>query len=96
MNKIVTIVLCCLLTISIFNTYAQENNDDWVQLFNGKDLTGWTPKITGYPAGENFGNTFYVEDGLMKVSFDAYDKFDGKFGHIFYEKPFSNYIIRVE
>ena len=96
MNKIVSILLSCLLAISFFNTYSQDSNDDWVQLFNGKDLTGWTPKITGYPAGENFGNTFYVEDGLMKVSFDAYDKFDGKFGHIFYNKTFSNYIIRVE
>ena len=96
MNKIVSILLICLFATSFIDTYAQDDNDDWVQLFNGEDLTGWTPKITGYPAGENFGNTFYVEDGLMKVSFDAYDKFDGKFGHIFYEKSFSNYIIRVE
>lgn len=84
-----------LIALPLFSTQAQVE-EEWVQLFNGKDLTGWTPKITGYPAGENFGNTFYVEDGIMKVSFAAYDKFDGRFGHIFYEKSFSNYIIRVE
>lgn len=94
MKKILFIIFCYLL-VSV-NTHAQESKDEWIQLFNGKDLTGWTPKITGYPAGENYGKTFYVEDGLLKVSFDAYDKFDGKFGHLFYEKSFSHYIIRVE
>lgn len=68
----------------------------WVQLFNGKDLSGWKVKITGYDLGDNYKNTFRVEDGLLTVSFDGYDKFDGRFGHIFYEKPFSNYILRVE
>lgn len=39
---------------------------EWVSLFNGKDLTGWTPKIRYCDLGDNFGNTFRVEDGLMK------------------------------
>ena len=73
-----------------------QPKDEWIQLFNGKDLTGWTPKIRGYPAGENFGNTFRVEDGIMKVSYDQYDKFDLRYGHLFYNEPFSDYIIRVE
>jgi hypothetical protein len=37
-----------------------------------------------------------VEDGLLKVSYDEYETFDSKFGHIFYEKPFSHYIVRAE
>ena len=69
---------------------------EWIQLFNGKDLTGWKPKITGYELGDNFGDTFRVEDGILKVSFDKYDKFNGRFGHLFYEKPFSSYILRLE
>src|SRR5690606_17582803 len=48
--------------------------EDWLALFNGTDLTGWTPKIRGYAPGENFGNTFRVVDGLLTVSYDAYDK----------------------
>ncbi len=75
---------------------AQNSGDEWIQLFNGKDLTGWTPKICGYESGDNFGNTFHVENGILKVSYEAYDKFDERFGHLFYEKSFSNYIIRVE
>jgi len=60
--------------------------DGWIPLFNGKDLTGWTPKIAGYELGENYGNTFRVEDGILKVAYDQYDKFDGKFGHLFYSE----------
>ncbi len=69
---------------------------DWIQLFNGKDLKDWSPKITGYALNENFANTFRVENGVMKVAYDGYDKFGDRFGHIFYNKPFSHYIIAVE
>lgn len=68
----------------------------WIPLFNGKDLEGWTPKITGYKLGENFGNTYRVENGALKVAYDQYEKFDGKFGHLYYREKFSNYVIRVE
>lgn len=73
-----------------------QNKNEWENLFNGKDLEGWTPKITGYPAGENYGETFRVEDGLLTVSYDKYYRFDNRFGHLFYEKSFSNYVLRVE
>ena len=96
MKKLVIIFAFCITVLPSIQTIANNPGEEWIQLFNGKDLTGWTPKITGYPAGENFGNTFYVEDGILKVKFDAYDKFDGRFGHLFYEKSFDNYIIRVE
>ena len=77
---------------------AQDSGQEgkWIQLFNGKDLTGWKVKITGHDLGDNFGNTFHVEDGVMKVYYEAYDRFGDRFGHIFYEQPFSNYVIRVE
>lgn len=70
--------------------------EDWIQLFNGKDLTGWMPKITGYALNENYGNTFRVENGLLKVSYDQYSEFGERFGHLFYRDPFSYYRIRVE
>jgi hypothetical protein len=69
---------------------------DWIQLFNGKNLDGWTPKITGYPFGENFAKTFRVENGVMKVAYDGYDAFNNRFGHIFYKDSFSHYVIAVE
>jgi hypothetical protein len=68
----------------------------WISLFNGKDLEGWTPKIKGYAPNENYGNTFRVEDGILKVSYDQYPKFDGKFGHLFSEHKYAHYRLRVE
>lgn len=75
---------------------AAEPTDKWVPLFNGQDLEGWTPKIRGYAVGENFGNTFRVQDGLLKVSYDQYDQFEERFGHLFYKTPYSHYRFRVE
>lgn len=72
------------------------DSGEWIQLFNGKDLTGWTPKIRGYPAGENWGDTFRVESGVLKVAYDKYKKFEGKFGHLFYNTEYSNYVLRIE
>jgi hypothetical protein len=69
---------------------------DWIQLFNGKNLDGWVPKIKGYELGENFGDTFRVEDGILKVSYDKYTTFDERYGHLFYRQKFSHYIIAAE
>jgi hypothetical protein len=87
---------CCVLARP---AAAQENSaagGAWIQLFNGKDLTGWTPKIKGYELGDNFGDTFRVEDGVIKVGYDQYTKFDRKFGHMFYKDKFSHYRLRIE
>lgn len=84
-------VVCCAACSG-----GKTNKEEWTSLFNGKNLDGWTVKIAGYPAGENFGNTFRVEDGLMKVRYDGYDEFNNRFGHIFTDKAYSNYKLRVE
>jgi hypothetical protein len=76
---------------------AEEPSGEWIQLFNGKDLTGWTPKIKGFELGDNHADTFRVEDGILKVAYDKYQgPYRGRFGHLFYEKPFSNYLLRIE
>jgi len=74
-----------------------SSKEGWIKLFNGKDLKDWTVKIKGYPAGENFARTFRVEDGVMKVDYDGYGGlFKERYGHIFYKKKFSAYLIVVE
>jgi hypothetical protein len=83
-----------LLLVATDSTPADEPG--WIPLFNGQDLTGWTPKIRGYPAGENFANTFRVEGGALVVRYDGYDSFNERFGHLFYETPYSHYRLRVE
>lgn len=75
---------------------TEQKEDTWTSMFNGENLDGWTPKIAGFPAGENWKNTFVVEDGLLKVNYTEYDTFQGEFGHLFYETPFSRYRMRLE
>jgi len=70
--------------------------DGWISLFNGKDLDGWTIKIAKHPIGENYADTFRVEDGVIKVAYDKYGKFDEQFGHLYSNLPYSHYILRLE
>lgn len=78
--------------------FAQKkaDNKEWVRIFNGKDFTGWDIKIAGQPLNDNYKNTFRVEDGMMRMSYDQYQTFDDKYGHIYYQKPYSHYIVRFE
>ena len=87
-----------LVFLLLSATLAQASPDDreWIQLFDGKSLRGWTPKFAGYEAGVNFRDTFRVENGVLKVSYDRYDRFENQFGHLFYETPFSHYVVAVE
>lgn len=68
----------------------------WISLFNGKDLDDWTVKIAGQELNDNYRNTFRVADGLLKVSYQQYDKFGDRFGSLFYKRQFSHYWIRAE
>jgi hypothetical protein len=85
--------LCILLALSP-SLHAAEQ--PWVSLFNGKDLSGWTAKVSGHPLGANPHDTFRVEDGVLKVSYDRYDKFDKQFGHLYSNLAYSHYILRME
>lgn len=84
-----------LLTLAIASGAAGQG-ERWISLFNGKNLDGWTVKITGHDVGENFGDTFRVEGGVLKVSYDKYESFGGRFGHLFTKQRFSDYRLRVE
>lgn len=68
----------------------------WVSLFNGENLDGWTMKIAGFEVGENFGNTFRVKDGILSVRYDQYDSFNNRFGALYYDKVLSDYRLKVE
>jgi hypothetical protein len=74
----------------------ETNTHRWISLFNGRNLDNWIPKISGYPLGENWGNTFDVTDSILRVRYNAYDSFKNRFGALYYNKPLSNYRLRVE
>jgi 3-keto-disaccharide hydrolase len=83
-------------TASAADAPPPAGREEWIALFNGHDLSGWTPKIAGHALGENFAQTFRVEDGLLKVRYDRYDGFRRQFGHLFYKDPFAYYRLVVE
>ena len=91
------ILLGIVVLFSACNTSQKKEADkNWIQLFNGKDLNDWQIKFKGSELGENYNNTFRVEDGLLRVRYDSWEKWNGKFGHIFYKDEFSHYRLRVE
>lgn len=105
-----TLILLAALPVAAQDAESPVLNradSEWIQLFNGRDLEGWTPKIRGHELGDNYAETFRVKDGILSVSYDQYqpadfrsmdgqaDRFE-KFGHLFYEKPFSDYLLKVE
>ena len=100
MKAIQTILFLALFVIPLFGQGKKAEPAEepvWIDMFNGENLEGWTPKIKGYESGDNYANTFRVVDGLLTVSYDAYEgAFDKRFGHLFYESEFSNYVMRLE
>jgi hypothetical protein len=100
MRKTLSIFNFLLVATLLFGCDSTKQNGSTppqaIQLFNGKNLDGWIPKIRYSETGENFGNTFRVEDGLLKVRYDQYDKFNTRYGHLAYHKPFGYYLLRVQ
>lgn len=100
MKYAIPFFLC--LSVFLFGTLAQDEKaaatgtEEWIPLFNGKDLEGWTPKIRHEAYGEDKRNTFRVVDGVIQVNYENYEKFDETFGHLFFETPYSRYRLRVE
>ncbi len=94
-KSFLSLILSCLSLSALF---AQSNpkKEEWQSLFNGKDLTGWDIKIANQPLNDNYKNTFLVEDNMLRVSYKEYDKFNDKYGHIYYKTPYSHYRIRFE
>ncbi|MCD8072681.1 MAG: DUF1080 domain-containing protein [Alistipes sp.] len=76
---------------------SKAQGGEWIQLFNGENLDGWVTKIAGFEVGENYGETFRVEDGILKVTYEDYPgDFNGHFGHLFTDAVFSDYHLRIE
>ena len=89
-------MLIVLATATVACADDSPGEGEWISLFNGKDLNGWKVKITGYELNDNHGDTFRVENGVLRVAYDQYEQFDRAFGHLIYEEPFSHYLLRVE
>lgn len=95
-------LLACLLLFFACNNSDPPQSDrapdqeQWQSLFNGEDLSGWDIKMAGYPVGENFRNTWRVQDSMIRISYDDYEQFDEAYGHMYYQTPYSYYKLRFD
>ena len=96
MRKILFCSLLLLVVYSCTQVQSSEHKSEWIKLFNGKDIKDWFVKIHHHEVGENFGNTFRVEDGMIKVRYDQYGDFNDQFGHLYYKVPYSYYHLKLE
>ena len=94
--RIFSIPVMIYLVSLLFVSCSTVEEQQWRALFNGENLDGWDIKISGFELNDNFNNTFRVENGNLLVSYDQYDEFDGSYGHIFFNEPFSYYKVRAE
>ncbi|MDA2924209.1 DUF1080 domain-containing protein [Acidobacteria bacterium AH-259-L09] len=76
--RVIPLMIVCIVS----SVTALSSDQDWIDLFNGKDLTGW--KVTGNPAA------FSVQNGTIYCS--------GSRGRmIYYQKqPFDDFILKAE
>jgi len=73
-----------------------KSKEEWTSLFNGKDLTGWDIKIKDHTLGENYKNTFRVEDSMIRVVYSDYEKFNDQFGHLYTQRTYSYYKLKLQ
>lgn len=78
------------------DTKMDAYTEEWISLFNGKDLSQWDIKIAGHQLNDNYLDTFRVEDGMLRVVYEDYETFGNAFGHIYYKTPFSYYKIKLD
>ena len=88
-------------SLFLFSSCASQktatSDEGWKALFNGKNLEGWTTKIHHYEVGKNHGDTFRVEDSIIKVRYDQYEgDFNDRFGHLYYDTPYSYFHLQLD
>jgi hypothetical protein len=92
------VMLAAVLALGATGAFAQTGSgaEDWVPIFNGKNLDGWTVKIAGHEVGDTYADTFRVEDGILRAAYDKYTEFNMRFGHLYYNEKLSHYRLRIE
>ena len=94
-TRYLALLLLTMFMSCSFEESYDPDKEEWITLFNGQDLNDWRIKISGHGLNDNYANTFGVEDGVLKVSYDGYDSLRGQFGHIFYKIPYAYYRLKV-
>ncbi len=101
MKKIFRILcLCAPVALTGLSCQSSSESDtqkeEWISLFNGKNIDDWFVKIHHHETGDNYGDTFRVADSTIQVRYDQYDEFNERYGHLYYKTPYSYYHLKME
>lgn len=72
-----------IIILLVLNFYTAKSQKDYVSLFNGKDLTGWTMHGT---------EKWYVENGELVCESGP----DKQYGYLSTDKPYYNFELSVQ
>ncbi|MCU0408669.1 MAG: DUF1080 domain-containing protein [Bacteroidales bacterium] len=56
-------------------TSSHAGEGEWRSLFNGRNLDGRIPKVTGYEVGLNPLDGIRVENGILKFDYTKFENF---------------------
>ena len=96
MRSLILVVTLSLVPQSTPTDWRTAPQADWQALFNGRNLDGWVVKFAHHELGDNYADTFRVENGTIRVMYDKYDEFGARFGHLFYKQKLSHYVLALE
>ena len=78
---------------------GSATSDGWVKIFNGQDLTGWSPLIHKSAYKEDQYKTFRADpvNHVIRVTYEDYPggTFEDRCGLLYYDKLLTNYRVRL-
>ena len=87
-----------LLLVGYYSCSSPNSSqkEEWISLFNGKDLSDWTIKFANHDLNVNYQNTFRVQDSMIRIAYDQYGSFNDAYAHMYFKNPFSYYKLRFD
>src|SRR4030095_12502431 len=96
MRILTPVLLLFVLQTATPADWRKAPASDWQTMFNGRNLDGGFVKLPHHDVGDNYADTFRVENGVIRVMYDKYGDFGARFGHLFYTQKFSHYVLALE
>jgi hypothetical protein len=80
MRTFITLLALAVLPLVAPTDWRSAPAADWQAIFNGRNLDGWVVKLAHHEVGDNYADTFRVENGAIRVMYDKYGDFGARFG----------------
>src|SRR4051812_20870322 len=78
------------------STKSAAATDQWISLFNGRDLTGWYTFLQKHGKNSDPDHVVTIEDGAIHLYKDAPEGSNVVMGYITTEKEYENYHVRFQ